>query len=142
MATKTVKTKMYSIDRARTDKDKCPPQAQVILEALVSAGKPLSRTELVEACKPGIKTTQTVERIVSFYRPRLIEMGLMKEVVEETTVEIPEAPAKAAKADAPAAENSEAPAAKPKKGKKAKAAEAAPAPAVEGEPVAAEASAQ
>jgi hypothetical protein len=120
---KTVNVQHFELLRELTDKDKCPPQAKVIVTILKAAGKPMSRADLIaELSKPGVLTTrQTPERIFGFYRPRLIEMGMLKEsqVATEVEVEVAEKPAKAEKAAAAPADGA-APTEVPKsvKGKK------------------------
>jgi hypothetical protein len=54
---------------------KMPTQARTIVAELQSAGKPLTKTELVEACTGKIETKQPVERIVAFYQKRLVDEG-------------------------------------------------------------------
>ena len=106
---KEVKNKFYSLVRDLTESDKCPPQAKVIVQVLKEVGGKISREDLIAKLKaPGlIKTEQTVERIFGFYRPKLVEMGIMKEEIETSTVEVQVAdkpePAKAEGAAAGAA---------------------------------------
>jgi len=100
---KQVKSKFYSLIREINDKDKCPPQALVVVKA-IAEGKS-GRKELVEKLsQPGrLTTTQTPERIFSFYRPRLIDMGVVKEevVTSEIDVEVPDKPEKPPKEPKP-----------------------------------------
>lgn len=104
MATKQkeVKVKTFTLVRELSDKDKCPPQAKTIVNAVKALGGAATREQIVASLKaPGVvETTQSVERIFGFYRPRLTDMGVLKEEVTTTTVEVPvaEKPAKAPKA--------------------------------------------
>lgn len=105
MATKKkeVKTQVFSLLRDLTDSDKCPPQSRAIVGVLKKlGGKNIGRKEILDGLRaPGIvSTAQSIERIFGFYRPRLIEMGVMKEDVSIThiDVEVPDKPAKEAKA--------------------------------------------
>jgi hypothetical protein len=79
--------KSYEGVREITDKDKVSPQAKIIVEALLKAKKALSREEIVAAIAPKLTTVQEPARIFGFYRPRLLEVKLMKENV--TKVEAP-----------------------------------------------------
>lgn len=99
---KEVKTQVFSLVRDLTDSDKCPPQARAIVGILKAHGKAISRKDLLEAMKVTgvITTTQSIERIFGFYRPRLVDMGVMKEDVHisHVEVEVPDKPAKEPKA--------------------------------------------
>lgn len=99
---KEVKTQVFSLVRDLTDSDKCPPQARAIVSILKAHGKAISRKDLLEAMKVTgvITTTQSIERIFGFYRPRLVDMGVMKEDVHisHVEVEVPDKPAKEPKA--------------------------------------------
>ncbi len=79
--------------------DKCPPQAIVILDTIKAAeNKRLERSALIALLSDGRLTTrQTPERILSFYKPRLISAGFIKEekVPVEIEVEVADKPAKA-----------------------------------------------
>lgn len=101
--------KKYKVTRENKKDEKFAPQAQAILDAVKGFGEPVERAALLASLeKSGVlKTKQTPARVFSFFRPKLVEAGILKEIKE--TVET-EKPAKAAKA-----EKSE-PA--PKKGKK------------------------
>lgn len=107
MATETreVKKKYYAVVKDISESDKCPPQARLIVDTIKAAGGRMSREDLLAALKRspeegGLKTSQTAERILGFYRPRLADMGVLKEEVETTTieVEVPDKPAKEEKA--------------------------------------------
>lgn len=112
---KTINQKHYAIIKAVGENDKCPPQAKVIVKTISEQeGQVIERSKLIELLKDGrLTTNQTPERIFSFYRPRLIEMGVMEErqVPVEVEIEVPDKPAKAEKPAATAAEGAEAPAA-------------------------------
>ena len=132
--TKQIKNKTYTVLRPVADNEKCPPQAKVILDTITELGTDVPRADLLKALsrpveEGGIKTNQTVERILGFYRPRLVAMGVLREdeVVTEVEVEVPDA---SAKPDAPAkaAKVDEAKPAKNVKGKKGKARHEEPAP--------------
>lgn len=114
---KEVKKKFYVVKKEIGANDKCTPQAKVIVDTVVAAGGKMSREDLVAALKRpveegGLKTNQTAERILGFYRPRLSEMGVLEEVVEvsEIEVEVPDKkePAPAGDASAAAAGSTEA----------------------------------
>jgi hypothetical protein len=86
--------------------DKCPPQARLIVDTIKTAGGKIEREELLTLLKRppeqgGLKTNQTAERILGFYKPKLTEMGVLQEVTETEEIEV-EVPDKPAKADAPA----------------------------------------
>ena len=127
-----VKTKFYKVLRTLDEKDKCPPQMKLILDTVAAAGGRIERTALITFLKRppeqgGLKTNQTAERILGFYRPKFKDMGLMIEEVETTEVEVevpdkpakPAKPAKSTKSDAAAGEPAASVApAKPAKGTK------------------------
>jgi hypothetical protein len=100
--TKVVQVPTFELLREIVQTDKCPPQMKVIVDALQKLGGTASRAALVEAISvPGVLTTkQTPDRILGFYRPRMIEMGLLKQFDTPTEVEteVPDKPAKAEKA--------------------------------------------
>jgi len=104
---KIVKSKVYKVVKAVEASDKCPPQARLIVDTITAAGGSLGRDELMTLLKRapeqgGLKTNQTAERILAFYRPKLVAMGVLKEDVVETTIEV-EVPDKPAPAPAAAA---------------------------------------
>ncbi len=127
---KKVNTKFYTTPKEVGANDKCPPQAKLILDTIKAAGGRVSREDLMNLLKRpveqgGLKTTQTAERILGFYKPKLTELGVLKEETETTEidVEVPDKPAPAEKAagaaDAAAATGGQsAPAADKTKGKK------------------------
>lgn len=126
---KQVKKKFYAVLKEVGQNDKCPPQARLIVDTIKTAGGRLEREALLELLKRpveegGLKTNQTAERILGFYRPKLTEMGVLKEetVTEEIEVEVPDKPAKADKQGEGAAAQSsqEAPATNAAKTDKAK----------------------
>lgn len=126
-----IKKKLYKIVKQVAESDKCPPQARLIVDTINKADGALIREDLINQLKRppeegGLKTNQTAERILGFYTPKLIAMGVLavETVVEETEVEVPDKPVKAEKPavggaegaqSAPAPESS----VKSKKGKKA-----------------------
>lgn len=102
---KKVITKKFTLARELNDADKCPPQAKVVVGVIKSLGGKADRAAIIDKLKAAgtLTTNQTVERIFGFYRPRLIAMGVLKEEVEETVVEV-QVPDKPAKAEKPAGE--------------------------------------
>ena len=127
MATKTLKTRFFAVAREIAESEKCPPQAVLIVKTVAAAGGRIARTELLNLLRRpteegGLATRQSAERILSFYRPRLMEAGILVEETEESTVEIPDPPKKekAPKApkEAPAVENVAGTPAAPKADKK------------------------
>lgn len=104
---KQVKTKVYVVVRELADSEKCPPQAKLIIDTIKAAGGKMSREDLLTQLKRpaeqgGLKTNQTAERILGFYRPKLVDdLGILKEetVTTEIEVEVPDKPAKAPKAE-------------------------------------------
>lgn len=102
---KEIKKKVYSVLKDVGENDKCPPQAKLILNTIKAAGGKMSREDLIAALKRapeqgGLKTTQTPERILGFYKPKLETDGYIQEdsVSEMVTVEVADKPAKAPKA--------------------------------------------
>ena len=110
---KQIKNKVYSILKGIGENDKCPPQALLIVKTIQDAGGKIGREELLKLLgrapeEGGLTTNQATERILGFYRPKLVALGVLQEdvVVTEIDVEVPDKPAKpakAAKADAPVA---------------------------------------
>ena len=103
---KQIKKKVYSVLKDVDANDKCPPQARLIVDTIKTAGGKIEREELLTLLKRppeqgGLKTNQTAERILGFYKPKLTEMGVLQEVTETEEIEV-EVPDKPAKADAPA----------------------------------------
>ena len=103
-----VKKKFYSVLKEVGASDKCPPQARLIVDTIKTAGGRVEREELLTLLRRpvdqgGLKTNQTAERILGFYRPKLTALDVLKEDVEVETIEeeVPDEPAKVA---APAAE--------------------------------------
>jgi len=101
---KKVTTKSYVVTKEVGPNDKCPPQARLIVEVIKAAGGTMLRDDLLAALKKpveqgGLKTNQTAERILGFYRPKLADMGVMKEVEDTKEIEVEEAdkPAKEVK---------------------------------------------
>ena len=104
---KQIKKKVYSVLKDVGANDKCPPQARLIVDTIKTAGGKIEREELLTLLKRppeqgGLKTNQTAERILGFYKPKLTEMGVLKEETEVTEIDV-EVPDKPVKADAPAA---------------------------------------
>ena len=110
---KQVKNKTYSVLKEVGASDKCPPQARLIIKTIQDAGGKIGREDLLTLLKRppeegGLTTNQSAERILGFYKPKLTELGVLKEDVEITEIDVevpdkPEKPAKPAKADAPVA---------------------------------------
>ena len=103
---KQIKKKVYSVLKDVGANDKCPPQARLIVDTIKTAGGKIEREELLTLLKRppeqgGLKTNQTAERILGFYKPKLTEMGVLKEETEVTEIEV-EVPDKPVKADTPA----------------------------------------
>ena len=124
---KTIKTKIYLVLKDIDPNTKCPPQSRLIIETISKAGGKLRREELLTLLKRpveegGLKTNQTAERILGFYKPKLVAMGVLREDEESTEVdfEVPDKPAKEEKAAGDAATPAEASAGKgkSKKGEK------------------------
>jgi hypothetical protein len=106
---KIIKTRFYVLTKEVGANDKCPPQAKLILDTIKAAGGKMTREDLIKDLKRpveegGLKTNQTAERILGFYKPRLTEMGVLKEETEtsEIEVEVEDKPAKAPKEKAAA----------------------------------------
>ena len=135
MAKVKVVKKFYHILKDMGANDKCPPQARLILETIKANGTDnrIGREELLTLLKRvpeagGLRTNQTAERILGFYRPRLTAAGVLKEETETVETEVPDPPAKEAAATggepagegaAPTAEGgatAQEPKGKPKKG--------------------------
>lgn len=91
--------------------DKCPPQALVIVNTIKEAeNQRLERSALTALLSDGRLTTrQTPERILGFYKPRLIAAGHIAEekVPVVIEVEVPDKPEKPAKATAEAGQQTE-----------------------------------
>ena len=112
-----VKKKFYSVLKEVGASDKCPPQARLIVDTIKTAGGRVEREELLTLLRRpvdqgGLKTNQTAERILGFYRPKLTALGVLKEDVEVETIEeeVPDEPAKVAAPAADAAGAANAPA--------------------------------
>lgn len=111
---KQIKSKVFKVVKPVGENDKCPPQSKLIVNTIVTAGGAIDRDELMTLLKRppaegGLTTNQTAERILGFYTPKLVDMGVL-EIETKTTeidVEVPDKPAKAPKApkaEAPAGE--------------------------------------
>ena len=104
MATVTKKTTevTYTIEKQPDASQKCPPQAKLIIDILsAQPNQTATRAELMALLKRdpadgGLKTTQTAEKILGFYQPKLEEQGILKVTknVTETQVEAPDKPSK------------------------------------------------
>lgn len=108
---KKVVNKYYTIIKDIDAATKCPPQARLIVETIKAAGERTEREALMTLLRRpplegGLTTNQTVERIVGFYKPKLVEMGVLREDTEviEIDVEVPDKPAPATAAPAATAE--------------------------------------
>jgi hypothetical protein len=105
---KKVTNKSYTILKEIGPNDKCAPQARLIVDTIKANGGTMTREALLAALKRpveqgGLKTGQTHERILGFYKPKLADMGVMREISEEKEIEV-EVPDKPAKEAAPAKE--------------------------------------
>ncbi len=103
---KEIKNRSYALAKEVDPNQKCPPQAQLILNILKEAGGKMTRDALLTALKRppdqgGLTTTQSAERILGFYKPKLIELQAMTEIVDVTSIDI-EVPDKPAPAEKPA----------------------------------------
>ena len=81
---KEVKVKYYAVLKDLDPNEKCPPQCKLIVDTIKAAGGRVEREELLTLMKRppaegGLTTTQTAERILGFYRPKLAAAGVMKE---------------------------------------------------------------
>ena len=99
--TKEIKKKVYRTTNPIDANAKCPPQMRLIIDTINANGGKMTREDLVVALgRPtengGLKTVQTPERILSFYRPKLIALQVVSEetIVETIEVEVPDKPAK------------------------------------------------
>ena len=127
---KQIKTRFYTALRPVADTDKVPPQAKLIMSTIVEAGGRVERDALLQLLsrKPedgGLKTNQTADRILGFYRPKLTEIGILKEETETTEIDVevpdkPEKPAKVKKEAAESTDDGNAPAAQVEKTKHGK----------------------
>lgn len=122
---KKVKKRIYLILKDVDPNTKCPPQSRLIVDTIKSGGGKMEREELLTLLKRppdqgGLKTNQTAERILGFYKPKLIADGILREDEEtiEVEVEVPDKPAKAEQAEQAAAAGAEGGEHKPKKGGK------------------------
>lgn len=71
-----------TILRDLKDEDKLPPQAKIIVETItgkVGVNKPIERQTLIDQLKADgkLETRQDMARIVSFYQPKLEQLGLL-----------------------------------------------------------------
>ena len=113
---KVVKIKVYSSPKQLGENEKCPPQAKLILKLIAENavdGK-IERDALITLLKRppaegGLETRQSPERILGFYRPRLVEQGVLLEETIDREIEV-EVPDKPAKAETPAAADGSTPA--------------------------------
>ena len=97
--------KKYKVTRENKKDEKFAPQAQAILDAIKGFGEPVERGALFSSLeKSGVlKTKQTPARVFSFFRPKLVEAGILKEIREVTQEEKPAKAPKAPKEPKPAA---------------------------------------
>lgn len=93
---------MVKLLRELTPEDKLAPQAKAIVDMLVETwgvDVEVERTALIEKLTPEIlHTRQEPARILSFYQPRLKELGLVEVIKHESPKE--DKPAKEPKAKA------------------------------------------
>jgi hypothetical protein len=70
--------RVYAGSKPATTDKKVAPQAQVIVNAVETAGKGgITREDLVKALDGNLTTRQPIGRIVSYYQKPLIEAGLI-----------------------------------------------------------------
>lgn len=79
--------------------DKISPQAAAIIDTVVAKvgiGAPLDRTELVKELESSgkLNTRQDVGRVVSYYQPRLQEVGILEVTKESEASDTEKKPAK------------------------------------------------
>lgn len=96
---KMIKVQTFTLKKELGEADKCPPQSKLIIDSLKAAGGKMTREELLGSLRRppeegGLKTVQTPERIVSFYKPRLEAAGILQVDLEskEIDVEVPDKP--------------------------------------------------
>ncbi len=92
--------KKYKVTRENKKDETFAPQAQAIIDAIKGFGEPVERGALLASLeKSGVlKTRQTPARVFSFFRPKLVESGILKELKEVTAEEKPVKAAKEPKA--------------------------------------------
>ncbi len=88
--------KLYKVTRENKKDESFAPQAQAILDTIKANGEPVERAALLEKLEKSqvLKTKQTPARVFAFFRPKLVEAGILKEIKE--VVPDAEKPAKAA----------------------------------------------
>lgn len=93
--------KLYKVTRENKKDEKFAPQAQAILDTIRGLNAPVERGDLIAVLdKSGVlKTRQGSARVFSFFRPKLIEAGILKEIKEEVATEKPAKAAKTEKAE-------------------------------------------
>lgn len=122
---------LFKYKRGPKRDETVPTQQLVILEVIKQAGAAgITRADLLKELKTALKTTQTPERILSFYRGPLVAGGFVTITKDESKPE-PKAKKPAKKKAAPKAKKKAA----KKKGSKKKAAEPAVEEPVQEEPV-------
>lgn len=96
--------KKYKVTRENKKDEKFAPQAQAILDAIKTYNEPVERSVLLAGLeKSGVlKTKQTPARVFSFFRPKLVESGILKELKETVAAEKPAKEPKATKEAKPA----------------------------------------
>lgn len=103
------------VTRKIAEDDKLAPQQRVIIETVIEksggVGKKLERSDLIDELTSNKKlnTRQDPGRVVSFYQPKLQEMGLI-EVTKESEKETKPSAKKAGEKDAGKGEPGKAPA--------------------------------
>jgi hypothetical protein len=87
---------LYKVQRENKKDEKFAPQAQAILDAIKTHGEPIDRLSLVDKLdKTGVlNSKQGGARVFSFFRPKLIAAGVLREIKEQIADD--EKPAKAA----------------------------------------------
>lgn len=77
-------TTKYKVTRESKADEKFAPQAQAIIDAIKTYTEPVSReTVLAKLEKSGaLNTRQSLSRVFSFFRPKLIQSGIVREYRE------------------------------------------------------------
>lgn len=89
--------RLYKVTRDNKKDEVFAPQAQAILDAIRCSEQPVERSALLEKLGKNLNTRQPVTRVLSFFRPRLIAAGVMKEIKETDPVQKPVKTAKTEK---------------------------------------------
>ncbi len=107
--------RLYKVTRENKKDETFAPQAQAILDAIRGSEQPVERTVLIEKLQKNLNTRQPVSRVLSFFRPRLISSGILKEIKETDPVEKPAKTAKTEKVARAASSEKSRKATKPEK---------------------------